>query len=249
MPENHTSSEFAAERIREAILSGELMPGEKLHQDRLAEMLGISRTPLRAALTSMAQTGLVSYQTNRGFYVRSFSFSDVAGAFAVRASMEALACSLAAKHMTPTSIALLQGLVADGDRLLESGTLLPENLQPYRRMNVAFHTKVIELSGNPWIRTFVQSLQNVPAASDRIIIWRDFRVIQRSHDDHRRIANALARRDGTRAAAIMHEHVTFAHEHLTAELNAHPEDFLRLPSADKPQKQRPSGRRIKDLSA
>lgn len=245
MNETHTSTELATERLREAILSGTLLPGEKLHQDRLAETLGISRTPLRAALTALAQTGIVSYESNRGFVVREFSFQEVAGAFAVRAELEAMACRLAADHMNDEANRLLAGLVADGDRLLEPGELLPENLNDYRRMNVDFHTTVMRLSANPWITSFVQSLHNVPAASDRVIMWRDFRVIERSHDDHRRIAHALSKGQGERAAAIMREHITFALEHLHTQLQLYPQDFLRVPSFAKPTKGRQGGRNRK----
>jgi GntR family transcriptional regulator of vanillate catabolism len=245
LPELHTSTELATERLREAILTGELPAGEKLHQDRLAEMLGISRTPLRTALTSLAQTGLVSYATNRGFYVREFSFSDVTSAFVVRAELEALACRLAAPNMTDETRALLFDLVAEGDRLLAPGELLAENLADYRRMNVTFHSTVIALSCNPWIATFVGSLHNVPAASDRVIMWRDFPVIHRSHDDHHRIARSLANGDGERAAAIMHEHITFAREHLRSQFELYPDDFLRMPAAEKAPKARRATRKRK----
>ena len=232
MTDAHTSTEFVIERIREAILSGDLRPGEKLHQDKLADMLGISRTPLRTALTALTQSGLVSYESNRGFYVREFSFSDVAGAFQVRAELEATACRLAAFNMSETAERQLFELVEEGDRLLSTGSLSPENLVPYRRMNVGFHTAIMELAANPWIKTFVESLHNVPLASDRVIMWRDFYVIRRSHDDHHRIARALAKGQGERAAAIMREHITFALEHLHTQLEEYPEDFLRVPTAD-----------------
>lgn len=123
-----------------------------------------------------------------------------------------------------------------------SGELLPGKLGEYRQMNVDFHTTVMQLSGNPWIISFVQSLHNVPAASDRVIMWRDFRVIERSHDDHRRIAHALALGQGERASAIMREHITFALEHLHLQLQLYPQDFLRVPVFDKPAKGRPGGR-------
>lgn len=228
----HTSTELAAEKLREAILSGDLRPGEKLHQDKLAEMLGISRTPLRTALTTLSQTGLVSYESNRGYYVREFSFADVEGAFTVRAELEATACRLAAANMTPEAGRHLQELVEEGDRLLAGGCLPPENLAPYRRMNVSFHTTVMTVAANPWIREFVERLHTIPMASDRVIMWRDFDVIRRSHDDHHRIARALACRQAERAAALMREHIVFALEHLRTQLDLHPEDFLRVPTAD-----------------
>lgn len=238
MGEPHTSTELATARLREAILSGELPPGEKLHQDRLAELLGISRTPLRAALTTLAQTGLVSYESNRGFFVREFSFSEVTAAFEVRAELEAMACQLAAGNMTEEANRHLSELVAEGDRLLAPGVLLAANLGDYRRMNVEFHSTVMKLSGNPWINTFVHSLHNVPAASDRVIMWHNFKVIERSHDDHHRIARALSNGQGERAAAIMREHILYAMELLKLQLKLYPQDFLRMPIPDKPLKGR-----------
>ena len=232
----HTSTELATERLREAILSGDLPPGEKLGQDRLAELLGISRTPLRAALTTLAQTGLVSYESNRGFYVREFSFAEVTAAFEVRAELEGMACRLAADNMTDDASHHLAQLVAEGDRLLSPGVLLAENLGDYRRMNVAFHSTVMRLSGNPWISTLVQNLHNVPAASDRVIMWHNFKVIERSHDDHHRIARSLANGQGERAAAIMREHILYAMEFLKLQMKLHPQDFLRVPSPEKPRK-------------
>lgn len=245
---HHTSMELAAQKLREAILSGEFRPGEKLYQDKLADMLGISRTPLRAALSALTQTGLVSYESNRGFHVREFSFADVAGAFDVRAELEAMNCRLAAGRMTGDAERYLFELVAEGDRLLAPGALLPENLASYRRMNVRFHTKIMELAANPWIPGFIESLHNVPMASDRVIMWRDFDVIHRSHDDHHRIANALARGQGQRAAAIMHEHITFALEHLRLQLELHPEDFLRLPTADLPRRNATTSRNRRKIA-
>lgn len=232
MTEAHTSTEIATERLREVILEGGLKPGERLHQDQLAELLGVSRTPLRTALTALTQSGLVVYESNRGFRVREFSISDMMGAFEVRAELEATACRLAADRMTPEVAAELEALVAEGDRLLGPGALLPENLGPYRQMNVRFHEAVMRTSGNSWIPDFVHRLHNVPMASDRIIMWRDHDVIARSHDDHHRIAHALCRGQGNRAAAIMREHIIFALEHLLAHLDQHPEDILRRPTKD-----------------
>lgn len=225
---NHTSAEIATQRLREAILRGDLRPGSKLHQDQLAETLQVSRTPLRTALASLSQAGLVAYESNRGFRVREFSYADMIGAFEVRAELEATACRLAARHVTPEILLELNSLVAEGERALEPGELLPENLVPYRQMNVRFHESLMKAAGNPWIREFVDRLHNVPMASDRIIMWQDFNVISRSHDDHHRIVNALARGEGERAAAIMREHIIFSLEHLLDQLGVQREDYVQM---------------------
>nr|WP_172330351.1 GntR family transcriptional regulator [Mangrovicoccus sp. HB161399] len=234
MSDASTSTEIAVARLRETILRGELRPGDKLHQDQLAEMLGVSRTPLRTALTALTQSGLVVYESNRGFRVREFSYEEMVGAFEVRAELEAMACRKAAANMTTEVAERLAALVEEGDALLAPGELVADNLGSYRQMNVAFHDLVIRIAGNPWIRDFVERLHDVPMASDRIIMWRDYDVIRRSHDDHRRIARALARGQGDRAGAIMHEHITYALEHLLSHLELYPDDFLRVPAATVP---------------
>ncbi len=244
MTDNHTSAEMVGERLREVILRGELHPGEKLHQNRLAEQLGVSRTPLRTALAALANSGLVVYESNCGYRVREFSPEQIRGAFIVRAELEALACMLAAPNMTEALSKQLFDLVAEGDRLLADGHLLEESHAPYREMNVRFHKLIQTIAGNPWIADFVARLHNVPLTSDRIILWEHWKIIHRSHDDHRRIAEALSHGNGMRAGAIMREHVLFAMDYLLSQLNSQPEGTLRIvPDRAKAQNRKTSKRK------
>lgn len=224
-----TSSEQVLNLLREHILSGKIAPGERLHQDRLAEMLGVSRTPLRTALTTLAQTGLVRYEPNRGFRAREFSILEMMETFRIRAELESMACRLAAEQISEEGIFSLQQLVETGDQLLAGGRLLPETLPPYRQMNVDFHTKIMDSAGNRWIRSFVEQLHSVPLASDRIFIWDDHAMIARSHDDHHRIVAAFRQRDGRRAGGVMFEHISFAAQLLLEKLRSAPDQFLRVP--------------------
>ncbi|TGV07654.1 GntR family transcriptional regulator [Alcaligenaceae bacterium 429] len=221
MTGNQTNAEAAAERLREAILSGELQPGEKLHQNQVAEMLGVSRTPLRTALSMLAQSGLVVYESNKGFHVREYSPAHIRHAFVVRAELEALACKLAADNMTEERAEDLHNLVVEGDRLLASETLLPEHHAAYRQMNVSFHGNIMEYAANPWVKEMIDQIYNVPLISDRVIIWKSREIFIRTHDDHHRIARALANRDGARASAIMREHVSFSIEYMLSQLQEH----------------------------
>ncbi|NHF74446.1 GntR family transcriptional regulator [Paracoccus xiamenensis] len=222
-----TTTEVATARVREAILRGEIAPGERLHQVSLAQQLGISRTPLRAALLALTHSGLVSYESNRGYRVREFSPTQIRDSVLVRAELEALACKLAATRISAEDLSELQSLVALGDRLLQGGTLRPESHAPYRDMNVRIHQLIQQAAHSPWIMDFVARLQNVPLSSDRIVLWEHWDIIHRSHDDHHRIVAALAAGDGERAASIMREHIIFAQEYLLRELNRTPDAYAR----------------------
>lgn len=205
-----TASEIAG-HLRERILAGEFAPGTRMHQVQLSEMLGISRTPIREALAHLANQGLLIYEPNRGYAVRAFSVEEIRAAFEVRARLEALACGLCARNgLTKPVLARLKACLAEGDALLSKGFLDPDDLAPYRAMNVEFHETILQKSGNPFLGDFVRQCHNVPLASDRVFVWKDYGIITRSHDDHHRILHAIETRDSERAEALMREHVVYA---------------------------------------
>jgi GntR family transcriptional regulator of vanillate catabolism len=205
-----TSTQSTADILRERILEGTFLPGAVLRQDALSQEFGVSRTPLRTALAELARDGLVTYEANRGYTVRSFDVSDIRAAFEVRANLEGLGCRLAATRITPSQLDRLHHCVVEGDAILAKGHLDPADLAPYRRLNVEFHETIIAASANLWIVDFVNRAHNVPLASDRVFHWEDHRIILRSHNDHHRILAALRAKDSKRAEALMWEHVTAA---------------------------------------
>ena len=198
-------------QLRERIMSGELAPGARLHQVPLSEALGISRTPLREAMARLARDGLLEYAPNRGYSVRAFKWADIEQAYAVRARLEGMASAICARQGIPAGIAArLQACLETGDQILAAGVLRPDDLPPYRAMNVAFHEAILEAAGNIWISDFVRQTQNVPLASDRLFIWEDHATILRSHDDHHRIVHCIVGGDAERAEGLMREHIIFA---------------------------------------
>lgn len=206
-----TRSQDVTETVRGWLLGGDVAAGERLEEIPLAARLGVSRTPVRAALTLLATEGLVDYQPKRGYVVRRFEADDVFAAYEVRASIEGLACRLAAMNGVPEATAEgLRALLGTGDAILADGRLATDDLQPYQAMNEAFHDGIIALSGNRWVERFVRQTHAIPYVSDRVILWHDYGVIRRSHDDHHRILAALLAGDAARAEDLMREHVYFA---------------------------------------
>lgn len=218
----------ATSALREMILAGQLRPGQRVHQDHLADLLGLSRTPLRTALATLANDGLLDYEANRGYRVREFSVDTVRSVFEIRSVLEAQACRMAARRgLAPQVLDRLDALLAQGDAILAPGVLLPEALPDWRRMNVDFHETIIRAADNPLLGEFVTRTHNVPMVSDRVILWDDFGLIHRSHDDHHRIARSLRAGEGERAAALMNEHVSFAGDLLLDRLRDDPEAALQ----------------------
>jgi GntR family transcriptional regulator of vanillate catabolism len=210
-----THTDRITETLRDWLLDGRIRPGERIEEVPLSLALGVSRTPVRAALSTLAGEGLIEHEPNRGYRVRIFDLADLAAAYEVRASLEGLACRLAAiRGLGEEQAGRMRACLSVGDSILARGELRPADHAPYQQMNVEFHTSLLEASGNLLVQRFVRQAQAIPFASDRIVLWNDHAVILRSHDDHHRILRAVIARDARRAEELMREHIVFAGEHL-----------------------------------
>ena len=119
-----TRSLNITETLREQLLQGEFAPHSRLQEIALAERMGVSRTPIREALSVLARDGLLEYAPNRGYTVRHFSLDDILSAFRVRAVLEGLGCRLLAEKGLPADTETqLQHAIAWGETLLQSAQL------------------------------------------------------------------------------------------------------------------------------
>lgn len=217
-----TRTQSITDELRELIIQGQLKPGEHLQEMSVAERLGVSRTPVRAALNTLASEGFLVYQPNRGYYVRQFDIAEIMDVYEIRAVLESLAAQRAAERgLTKDQETTLLRSLEEGDRILRKGHFEPDDLVPYRRMNVAIHEGIIHVAGGGRLAEAIKQTHNLPLASDRVILWQDFEILKRSHDDHHRVIKAILSKDTWRAAAIMREHVFFAGQALREHLRIH----------------------------
>lgn len=125
------------------ITEGHLAPGQRIVEGELGTELGVSRTPLREALRSLAAEGLVHLTPARGAFVRRFSAKEVADALDLIAALEAKAAPLAVANASPADAARLRKLHEDMMAFFAAGERLP-----YFKLNQAFHSALVALSGN-----------------------------------------------------------------------------------------------------
>ncbi|KTT21722.1 GntR family transcriptional regulator [Pseudacidovorax intermedius] len=206
-----TLAQNVTDTLRDWILHGQFKPLTRLEELPLAQQLQVSRTPVRAALATLASEGLIDHQPKRGYVVRGFDLNAIAAAYEVRSVLEGLACRNAAQRgLDKAQVQRLRENLAIGDAILAKGRLEPSDHEPYQRMNVEIHDTLLEASGNDWVCRFAEQAQNIPFASDRIILWDDHPIILRSHGDHHRIVEAVVSGDAARAEQLMREHVYYA---------------------------------------
>lgn len=217
-----THAEVATTQIRDMILSGELAPGDRLQEIPLADALGISRTPVRTALNSLALQGLLHYRPKGGYEVRRFSLDELVEAYDVRATLEGMACRLAAERGVGREIAdRLRNYVAATERLFAVASPEQFDRAQWRSMNHGFHSAILVAAGNHMLSDFVEQAQLGPMASAHVIATlneaKNIEAIRQAHGDHVYIVDALLRGQGARAEARMREHLYIAGQILRAD--------------------------------
>ncbi|MBD3896809.1 GntR family transcriptional regulator [Halomonas sp. ML-15] len=200
-------------RLRKLISDGGYQPGERIGEVRVAEQLGVSRTPVRLAFRTLEQEGLLQRANKRGFVVREFSQEDVLCAVEVRGALEGLAARrLAERGLGPGVREQLEGCIARGAALLGKGYLEEGDIARWSTLNETFHRAIVEGTGSRVIDDAIQRNNHLPFASaDSIVIDsaaldREYQKLYLAHQQHQLVFQALQRGEGARAEMLMREH-------------------------------------------
>ncbi|MEI6530420.1 MAG: GntR family transcriptional regulator [bacterium] len=190
-----------AEAIREAILSREFSPGEKLAETELCAKYQVSRTPLREALVVLEQEGLVEIRSHLGVYVTSLSNEEIIDLLRVEIALEGLAVSLAAGRITEGELAKLEALHAKIHPLAGLPDLA--TFYPYDRQ---FHALLISFSASPMLSKILEKQLS------KIYLARFYTTVapnrlQHSIDEHREIIDALRSHNSQEARKALVHHL------------------------------------------
>jgi GntR family transcriptional regulator of vanillate catabolism len=224
-------------QLRESIMRGEFEPGQRLAEQQIAELLGSSRTPVRAALVTLEQEGLVQANDTGGFLVRKFTVREVTDAIAVRGALEGMAARLVAQYGLSRQLALdLQSCLDEGDVALAPNPLAIEDYARYVAMNDRFHALILEASGNRALQRAIAMNDKLPFAPASAMLPmhgsmpgdRDWMLY--AHRQHHMLLNALQRGEGARAEALAQEHTEVAQMNMRQALERRSEAEQVMPA-------------------
>ncbi|MDZ4097056.1 MAG: GntR family transcriptional regulator [Paracoccaceae bacterium] len=212
-----SQSNRAVLELRDLVVGGTLKPGARVYEVALAEMFGLSRTPVREALTRLEQEGLLEKVPTGGFVVRGFSYADVVDAIELRGTLEGLAARLAAER--GADVGQMLDVVAELDKVLDAG---PEAMEfpAYADLNDRFHAQLAALSGSQVVRREIERASQLGFASPSAFVvgQGDVLAFRRSlsvaQSQHRALVEAIGAREGARAEAIAREHARLARRNL-----------------------------------
>lgn len=224
-------------QLRDLILRGEFEPGQRLAEQQLAERLGASRTPVRSALVTLEQEGLVEANDTGKFLVRQFTPREVSDAIAVRGHLEGMAARLVAEHGVSRQLqADLQACLDEGDAVLTTNPLTYESYAAYAAMNDRFHALVLEACGNRALQRAVALNDKLPFApasamlpmQGTVTLDRDWMLY--AHRQHHMLFAALKAGEGARAQALAIEHTEVAQMNMRMALERRAETERVLPA-------------------
>jgi DNA-binding GntR family transcriptional regulator len=219
-----TLSGLVQEEILRRIKTGELKGGMKLNEMDLAEHLKISRSPVREAFRALEEAGLVWLEKNRGVHIREISDDEAAELYEVRAGLDEISGRRLASRITDTQLQELHRML---DQLEASSN--DNELNNYFTLNLAFHDRLVELSGNTTMLGLYRQVVN----RMHLLRRRGFSIAgssRASHTEHRMILEALAHRDPEAVALAMRQHVHAGFQRAISANNA--EDAAPAASAD-----------------
>lgn len=212
--------EIVAERLREAILTGELKPGEFIRQNHIAEEYGVSQIPVREALKDLVAESLLEHIPYRGVRVVKYSIDDLEDIFALRSFLEGRAAASTAENISEETL----------DRLIKlteemKSNFTAKNLTAYRELNKQFHERIYLSSQRVYL---IQNLDKLWSSFPTLIqgnfpqsgnsLYRD--LDRRDYQDHLDIIKAFKNRDPIAVEKAIKKHIDYAGKDLVKNLRS-----------------------------
>jgi len=210
-------SDAALESIREAILSGELEPGERILESHIATGLGISRAPVREAIRQLESEGLLVSLPHRGTYVIQFSAQDAYEIYSLRAVLEGLAVSLVATNPTQQTIAQLQQCVDEMRKGAEVGDLLAMTEADVRFHETLCHAAQHKRLFEVWMSMSTQIRAFVSITDRQYLTPTD--VVAR----HQAVVDAIRERQAEEARQLLSSDIMQVGKHVAAQISTNAE--------------------------
>ena len=221
--EGTSQSMRALLRLRQMLFEGEFAPGVRMAELPLVDRLGVSRTPLRLALSTLAHEGLLELLPTGGYAVRAFTRHDVDTAIELRGVLEGTAARFAAERMDRGTaedgpLAAMRELNERLEEVVHESSY--ESFVTYVDSNTRFHELLLEAAGSPVLSHALAQIVSLPFASPSAFVLAEAElpesreILVVAHEHHREIVRAIEQGDGARAENVARLHARLARRNL-----------------------------------
>lgn len=208
--------------LRHEILSGQLLPGENLIEQNLADRFAVSRTPIREAIRHLQQEGLIESDNRNGIRVAVITIADAIHLYDCRLGLEQVAVMGACENATHQQLeelarCLTQAQLAAPAPLPRQSEESAEELDHRLQIDRNFHYLIAESSGNPWLTKLLSQILNKMSLLGSTVTHRNPSVLE-IWAEHERVVDAINARDPQLAAIAMREHLVASKARVVQEL-------------------------------
>jgi DNA-binding GntR family transcriptional regulator len=202
LPGRKPLGQHVFEKLKQAIIRGDLAPGDRIVEIQVAEALDISRTPVREAIHKLEREGLLKKLPKAGFTVMSLSREDIEETFGIRSVLESYAAGLAALKHREDELKPLEEKIREFKTCLKKG-----NVDDLPRINTEFHNLLYALSRSPKLIKMINDLRDQIFRFRKILLKMDH-MPEASNEDHRKMLTAIRDRDVARVEELVREHIS-----------------------------------------
>jgi DNA-binding GntR family transcriptional regulator len=200
--EHENLDQKAYEIVKSMITERQILPGEKIPQEKLAHELGISRTPLVSALKFLEHEKLVESKPRRGYFVRLFSKQEMISIFELREVLEGLAAKRTATNITEKEIEILNGFFKP---FRESTNIT--DFRAYAREDRRFHNFITEIGSKEFLKSILQTYNVITASYQYLSSEGLVRPPNETIEEHLAVIKAIGDRDPDSAEEMMRRHL------------------------------------------
>ena len=202
LPGRKPLGQHVFEKLKQAIIRGDLAPGDRIVEIQVAEALDISRTPVREAIHKLEREGLLKKLPKGGFTVMSLSREDIEETFGIRSVLESYAAGLAALKHREDELKPLEEKIREFKACLKKG-----NVDDLPRINTEFHNLLYALSRSPKLIKMINELRDQIFRFRKILLKMDH-MPEASNEGHRKMLAAIRDRDVARVEGLVREHIS-----------------------------------------
>ena len=202
LPERRSLGQDVYGKLKQAIVKGDLPPDSRLIESRMANVMGISRTPVREAIHKLEREGLLRHNPSGGFFVVGLTRSDIEETFGIRSVLESYAARLAAAHHKgEEELDPLEQKIHKYQLYLARG-----DLKALLRINTEFHDLLYALSRSPRLIKMISDLQD-PIYRFRQVLLKTEENARISNEDHKLMLKLISKRDLEGVESLVREHI------------------------------------------
>lgn len=204
--------EMIYETLRGEILRGEIRSGERLIEERIANRIGASRTPVREALQRIEQEGLISKLPKGGFEVNRLTPRDIEEIFGIRSVLESYAAYLATGRMTKEALSKLDRVIEDQETCLNTG-----DLDTFIALNTEFHEIIYKASGSRKLHEMILNLRDYLYRYRRMILNIEG-MPELSLKDHKKMLALMRQGKAKQVEPLVRRHILVGQQKLLSEI-------------------------------